>query len=292
MWGFYSSLLTESVSIGYSRVSNGSMFPPHYRQQHTIVRIRTYSSPDHRRLYTRHPPAFLTDFDSIYTQLHLIPTAVANGFVQRSPVPTVHFQSVACLFGFSKDSGMVWEFPFFLRGWFDGMKYKLKKHISKGRFLTASAFKPQNDYLSIPFSKIPDISRKIAVSTLRFRLLSLVFALIRQNKGKLFLFTQKAIEVKIESSEHKISDLKDRISRMVREYGYPDGQAFMAAYNKAESIVKRYEWELAEWKQQVEGKPAEEKKPPERKSVVAQLHRIRDEAQKPPKRSYRDRDER
>ena len=79
---------------------------------------------------------------------------------------------------------------------------------------------------------------------------------------------------------------------MVREYGYPDGQAFMAAYNKAERIVKQYEWELAEWKQQVEGKPAEEKKPPERRSVVAQLHRIRDEAQKPSKRSYRDRDDR
>ena len=62
---------------------------------------------------------------------------------------------------------------------------------------------------------------------------------------------------------------------MVQEHGYPDGQAFMAAYNKAESIVKQYEWELAEWKQQVEGKPAEEKKPPERRSVVAQLHRIR-----------------
>jgi len=40
------------------------------------------------------------------------------------------------------------------------------------------------------------------------------------------------------------------------------------------------------------GKTTEEKKPPERKSVLAQLHRIRDEAQKPQKRSYRDRDER
>ena len=73
---------------------------------------------------------------------------------------------------------------------------------------------------------------------------------------------------------------------------YPDGQVFMAAYNKAERIVKQYEWELAEWKQQVEEKPAEEKKPPERRSVLEKLHRIRDEAQKPQKRSYRDRDER
>ena len=79
---------------------------------------------------------------------------------------------------------------------------------------------------------------------------------------------------------------------MVREYGYHDGQTFMAAYNKAESIVKRYEWELAVWKQQFEGKPAEEKKPPERRSVLEKLHRIRDEAQKPQKRSYHDRDER
>ena len=79
---------------------------------------------------------------------------------------------------------------------------------------------------------------------------------------------------------------------MVQEHGYPDGQVFMAAYNKVERIVKQYEWELAEWKQQVEGKPAEEKKPPERRSVLAQLHRIQDEAQKPQKRSSRDRDER
>ena len=107
-------------------------------------------------------------------------------------------------------------------------------------------------------------------------------------KGK----ERKAKEAEIEAAEKKVNDLKDRISRMVREHGYPDGQAFMAAYNKAESIVKQYKWELAEWKQQVEGKPVKEKKPPERKSVVAQLHRIRDEAQKPQKRSYRDRDER
>lgn len=107
-------------------------------------------------------------------------------------------------------------------------------------------------------------------------------------KGK----ERKAKESEIEAAEKRVSDLKDGISCMVQEHGYPDGQAFMAAYNKAESIVKRYEWELAEWKQQVEGKPAEEKKPSERKSVLEQLHRIRDEAQKPQKRSCRDRDER
>ncbi len=107
-------------------------------------------------------------------------------------------------------------------------------------------------------------------------------------KGK----ERKAIEAKIETAEKRVSDLKDRISRMVQEQGYPDGQAFMAAYNKAERIVKQYEWELAEWKQQVEGKTAEEKKPPERRSVLEKLHRIRDEAQRSPKRSSRDRDER
>ena len=107
-------------------------------------------------------------------------------------------------------------------------------------------------------------------------------------KGK----ERKAIEAKMETAERTVSDLKDRISRMVQEHGYPDGQTFMAAYNKAESIVKRYEWELAEWKQRVEGKPAEEKKPLEHKSILIQLHRIREEAQKPSKRSSRDRDER
>ena len=54
-------------------------------------------------------------------------------------------------------------------------------------------FEVTNSSLSIPISKIPDISTKIAASTLRFRLLSLVFALIRQNKGKLFLFTHRLL---------------------------------------------------------------------------------------------------
>lgn len=79
-------------------------------------------------------------------------------------------------------------------------------------------------------------------------------------------------------------------SQRSQRQNFPHGtgtglQAFMAAYNKAERIVKQYEWVLAERKQQAEGKSAEEKKPPERRSVVAQLYRIRDEAQKPPKRS-------
>lgn len=56
----------------------------------------------------------------------------------------------------------------------------------------------------------------------------------------------KAIEAKIETAEQKVSDLKDRISRMVRDQGHHDDQAFMAAYNKTESIVRQYEWELAE----------------------------------------------
>ena len=56
----------------------------------------------------------------------------------------------------------------------------------------SSSMPPEvNSSLSIPISKIPDISTKIAASTLRFRLLSLVFALIRQNKGKLFFFTRR-----------------------------------------------------------------------------------------------------
>ena len=65
---------------------------------------------------------------------------------------------------------------------------------------------------------------------------------------------------------------KPPAKRVVLTFYSPTTLSSSLAEGRFESIVKRYEWELAEWKQQVEGKPAEEKKPP--------------------KRSYRDRDER
>lgn len=100
-----------------------------------------------------------------------------------------------------------------------------------------------------------------------------------------------------EKSERSKNGGRRAESQRSQRQNFPHGtgtglQAFMAVYNKAERIVKQYEWVLAERKQQAEGKSAEEKKPPERRSVVAQLYRIRDEVQKPLKRSYCDRDER
>ena len=63
--------------------------------------------------------------------------------------------------------------------------------ILKKLYISKNISSSPNSSLSIPILKIPDISRKIAVLMLRFRLLSLVFALIRQNKGKLFFFTRR-----------------------------------------------------------------------------------------------------
>lgn len=93
-------------------------------------------------------------------------------------------------------------------------------------------------------------------------------------KGK----ERKEIESKIEAAEKEVDDLKFEITDMVRIAGYPDGQAFMEAYNKAEKIVRKYSQELAEWKQQAGEKTKAQIKPPERKSVLAKLERLKAES--------------
>ena len=62
------------------------------------------------------------------------------------------------------------------------------------------------------------------------------------------------------------------------EDGYPDVQAFMATYRKAEAVVEQYNRDLAAWERQVreKQKPAqkEQAKPPERESVLKRLRQL------------------
>lgn len=62
--------------------------------------------------------------------------------------------------------------------------------------------------------------------------------------------------------------------------GYPDVQAFMKTYRKAEAIVTQYNQDLAEWEQAIKNgqKPAEKQhRPPERQSVRNRLRQLQAE---------------
>lgn len=103
----------------------------------------------------------------------------------------------------------------------------------------------------------------------------------------------KTVEAEIQAAEQEVSDLKKEISDMVKKAGYPDGQTFMAAYNKAEKIVKQYKADLAEWERRTQQPiQAEPQRPPEKRSIIEQLRQIQTEAkQKPRNTPKRNRDD-
>jgi len=96
-------------------------------------------------------------------------------------------------------------------------------------------------------------------------------------KGK----ERKAIQAETTEAEKEVRSLKDEIFDLVRQEGYPDGQAFLSAYNKAEAIVQQYNRDMAAWKQRTESAPAEK---PQRKSVLAELRRLEAEMKRQPRR--------
>ena len=70
----------------------------------------------------------------------------------------------------------------------------------------------------------------------------------------------------------------DAFPSLVKAEGYPDVQTFLAAYNKAEAIVERYNWDLLQWKQDVDAKKAE--KMTEKQSVREKLRQLKEEGKK------------
>ncbi len=106
-------------------------------------------------------------------------------------------------------------------------------------------------------------------------------AQLAETKGLFKGKERKAIEAQITEAEKEARSLKDEIFDLVRQEGYPDGQAFLSAYNKAESIVQQYNRDMAAWKQQTAGAPAEK---PQRKSVLKELRRLEAEMKRQPRR--------
>ena len=66
-------------------------------------------------------------------------------------------------------------------------------------------------------------------------------------KGK----ERKALEGQIKQTEKEISDLLEELPHVLKDDGYPDVQAFIRTYRKAEAVVELYNQELAEWEWKV-----------------------------------------
>ena len=100
-------------------------------------------------------------------------------------------------------------------------------------------------------------------------------------KGK----ERKALAEKIQQTEEEISEKLDKLPDILKEDGYPDVQAFMATYRKAEAVVDNYNRELAEWERNVKEsrRPTEKERyvPPEKQSVRDQLKRLQTEGRQP-----------
>ncbi len=89
---------------------------------------------------------------------------------------------------------------------------------------------------------------------------------------------RKALTEQIQRTEKEIAEKLDKLPDVLKEDGYPDVQAFMATYRKAEAVVEQYNRDLAAWERQVreKQKPAqkEQAKPPERESVLKRLRQL------------------
>ena len=95
-------------------------------------------------------------------------------------------------------------------------------------------------------------------------------------KGK----DRKALEKQIQQTETELAEKLDKIPDILKDDGYPDVQAFMKTYRKAEAIVTQYNQDLAEWEQAVKNrqKPAEKQhRPPEKQSVRNRLRQLQEE---------------
>ena len=119
-------------------------------------------------------------------------------------------------------------------------------------------------------------------------------AQLAETKGIFKSKERKALETQIQQTEAKISAMLAELPDILKSDGYPDVQAFMATYRKAEAVVEKYNRDLAEWERKAKEsrRPAEKERyaPPERESVRDQLRRLQAEGKQKTKHRSRDRE--
>ena len=87
---------------------------------------------------------------------------------------------------------------------------------------------------------------------------------------------RKALEAQIQQTETEISEKLASLPDVLKEDGYPDVQAFMATYRKAEAVVEQYNRDLAAWERQVKEKHRPPQ-PPEREGVRNRLRQLQEQ---------------
>ena len=66
----------------------------------------------------------------------------------------------------------------------------------------------------------------------------------------------------------------------IKQAGYPDVQSFTKAYHKSKELVREYNKELREWKNQTAQKKEQTSEPSTKASVLKKLHSYQQEGRK------------
>ena len=70
---------------------------------------------------------------------------------------------------------------------------------------------------------------------------------LAETKGVFKVKERKTLTEQIQQTETNLSATLDALPDILKEDGYPDVRAFMAAYREAEAVVEQYNRDLAEW---------------------------------------------
>ena len=100
-------------------------------------------------------------------------------------------------------------------------------------------------------------------------------------KGK----ERKSLESKIKQTEKLKKRIHTDMEQNVKQAGYPDVQSFAKAYHKSEELIREYNKDLREWKNQTAQKKEQTSDLPTKISVLKKLHSYQQEGRQQPKRT-------
>ena len=100
-------------------------------------------------------------------------------------------------------------------------------------------------------------------------------------KGK----ERKSLESKIKQTEKLKKRIHTDMEQNVKQAGYPDVQSFAKAYHKSEELIREYNKDLREWKNQTAQKKKQTSDPPTKISVLKKLHSYQQEGRQQSKRT-------
>ena len=100
-------------------------------------------------------------------------------------------------------------------------------------------------------------------------------------KGK----ERKSLESKIKQTEKLEKRIHTAMEQNVKQAGYPDVQSFAKAYHKSEELIREYNKDLREWKNQTAQKKEQTSDLPTKISVLKKLHSYQQEGRQQPKRT-------